>query len=285
MSWMQVKILTTQKYAESLAEGLEHLGAQAVTFEDAQDQPIFEPELNTTPLWQETLVSGLFSAEQSPESIKSALKSTRPGIEDSQIRLEILEDKDWVREWQQYFEPILLGKIWIVPSWKAAPEPDGLNLYLDPGLAFGTGSHPTTAMCLQALSALDLKGKRVIDFGCGSGILAIAAKKLGAKEVIGIDIDPQAIAASQANAEKNGETLQWILGPKLPTDLGSADVLVANILAEPLRHLAPQLQSLCHGALIMSGVLAKQAAEVIAAYERPLVVQNQVEDWVLIASQ
>ncbi|MBP3863108.1 MAG: 50S ribosomal protein L11 methyltransferase, partial [Pseudomonas sp.] len=179
-------------------------------------------------------------------------------------------DQDWERSWMDNFHPMRFGqRLWIVPSWHAAPEPDAVNLLLDPGLAFGTGTHPTTALCLEWLDGQDLKNCTVLDFGCGSGILAIAAMLLGAKHAVGTDIDVQALEASRDNANRNGVDPQ-LFPLYLPEDMPQvqADVVVANILAGPLVSLAPQLSSLVKpgGRLALSGILAEQGEEVAAAY-------------------
>ncbi|MFI3247474.1 MAG: 50S ribosomal protein L11 methyltransferase, partial [Ferrimonas sp.] len=185
---------------------------------------------------------------------------------------EALEDKDWEREWMDHFHPMKFGhRLWICPSWREAPEPDAVNVLLDPGLAFGTGTHPTTALCLQWLDSLDLTNKQVVDFGCGSGILAIAAIKLGAADVVGLDIDPQALTASADNAERNGikDKLTVYLPKDQPQDL-QADVVVANILAGPLRELAPVISALVKpgGQLALSGLLQEQAEELRTIYSQ-----------------
>jgi ribosomal protein L11 methyltransferase len=205
-------------------------------------------------------------------------------------RIEILEDKDWIREWMDSYQPMRFGmRLWICPSWRTPPEPDAVNLMLDPGLAFGTGTHPTTSLCLQWLDGLDLNGKTVIDFGCGSGILGIAALLLGAKKVFAIDNDPQALLATRDNAQRNGlgeEQIQALLPEQLPADI-SADVVIANILAAPLISLASQLHGKLRkgGDIALSGILAEQADAVAVAYEPVIQWQSQVqqEDWIRLA--
>ena len=185
--------------------------------------------------------------------------------------LEQIEDQDWERSWMDNFHPMRFGqRLWIVPSWHAAPEPDAVNLLLDPGLAFGTGTHPTTSLCLQWLDAQQLQGKTLIDFGCGSGILAIAGLLLGAEHAVGTDIDIQALEASRDNAQRNqivDELFDLYLPENMPAE--PADVLVANILAGPLVSLAPQLASLVKpgGLLALSGILAEQTDEILQAYQ------------------
>jgi ribosomal protein L11 methyltransferase len=245
------------------------VGAVSVTFMDAEDQPIFEPELNTTPLWAHTHLLALFEADTNAEMALAHL-SLLTGEELPEHSAEVIEDQDWERSWMDNFQPMCFGKrLWIVPSWHAAPQPDAVNLLLDPGLAFGTGTHPTTALCLEWLDGQDLEGCNVLDFGCGSGILAIAALLLGAEQAVGTDIDVQALEASRDNAGRNNiaaERFPLYLPEDLPPQ--QADVLVANILAGPLVSLAPQLATLIRtgGRLALSGILAEQGEEVAAAY-------------------
>lgn len=214
---------------------------------------------------------GLYDAETDMTEVVAMLENEPLLGKGFVHKIEQLEDKDWEREWMDNFHPMRFGeRLWICPSWRDVPDPTAVNVMLDPGLAFGTGTHPTTAMCLQWLDSLDLTDKTVIDFGCGSGILAIAALKLGAKHVVGIDIDPQAIQASRDNAERNGvsERLSLYLPKDQPENL-SADVVVANILAGPLRELAPLIGVLpvAGGRLGLSGILASQAQSVADAYQ------------------
>ncbi|MCP3290617.1 50S ribosomal protein L11 methyltransferase, partial [Aeromonas hydrophila] len=258
----------TAKTADKVSNMLLGRGAQAVTFMDAKDVPVYEPMPGETPLWGETEVMGLFDAETDPAPTIAFFQQIFG--EDVGYKVEQLEDKDWVREWMDHFHPMQFGeRLWICPSWRDVPNPDAVNVMLDPGLAFGTGTHPTTALCLQWLDGLDLAGKTVVDFGCGSGILGIAALKLGAARVIGIDIDPQAIQASRDNAERNGvaDQIELYLPADQPQDV-EADVVVANILAGPLRELAPLIAG--HGKagslMALSGVLESQAPELETIY-------------------
>lgn len=268
MPWIQIRINATAKTADKVSNMLLGRGAQAVTFMDAKDVPVYEPMPGETPLWGETEVMGLFDAETDPAPTIAFFQQIFG--EDVGYKVEQLEDKDWVREWMDHFHPMQFGeRLWICPSWRDVPNPDAVNVMLDPGLAFGTGTHPTTALCLQWLDGLDLAGKTVVDFGCGSGILGIAALKLGAARVIGIDIDPQAIQASHDNAMRNGVAGQIEL--YLPADQPQgveADVVVANILAGPLRELAPLIAG--HGKpgslMALSGVLESQASELETIY-------------------
>ncbi|MFQ2067742.1 50S ribosomal protein L11 methyltransferase [Aeromonas veronii] len=268
MPWIQIRINATAKTADKVSNMLLGRGAQAVTFMDAKDVPVYEPMPGETPLWGETEVMGLFDAETDPAPTIAFFQQIFG--ENVGYKVEQLEDKDWVREWMDHFHPMQFGKrLWICPSWRDVPNPDAVNVMLDPGLAFGTGTHPTTALCLQWLDGLNLTGKTVVDFGCGSGILGIAALKLGAARVIGIDIDPQAIQASRDNAARNGvaDQIELYLPADQPQDV-EADVVVANILAGPLRELAPLIAG--HGKpgslMALSGVLESQAPELETIY-------------------
>ncbi|AXO60435.1 50S ribosomal protein L11 methyltransferase [Pseudomonas sp. phDV1] len=269
MPWLQVRLAITPEQAETYEDALLEVGAVSVTFMDAEDQPIFEPDLGTTPLWSNTHLLALFEADTDETALLAHLQLLCGGAL-PEHHVERIEDQDWERSWMDGFQPMRFGqRLWIVPSWHAAPQPDAVNLLLDPGLAFGTGTHPTTALCLEWLDSQKLDNCSVLDFGCGSGILAIAALLLGAPQAAGTDIDPQALEASRDNASRNG------IDPArfpvyLPADLPQqpADVVVANILAGPLVSLAPQITALVKsgGRLALSGILAEQAEEVRAAY-------------------
>ena len=269
MPWLQLRLAISPEQAQPLEDALLGVGAVSVTFMDAEDQPIFEPDLGTTPLWSHTHLLALFEADVDESNLLAHLQL----LVDGQLpayELERIEDQDWERSWMDNFQPMCFGRrLWIVPSWHAAPEPEAVNLLLDPGLAFGTGTHPTTALCLEWLDSQELTGLQVLDFGCGSGILAIAALLLGAAKAVGTDIDIQAIEASRDNAGRNGidpARFPLYLPEQLPE--GQSDVVVANILAGPLVELAPQIieRAKLGGRLALSGILAEQAEEVRAAY-------------------
>jgi ribosomal protein L11 methyltransferase len=270
MPWIQIRLNSNAKDAEALGDELMETGSVSVTFQDSHDTPVFEPLPGETRLWGDTDVIGLYDAETDMKWVVTQLENSPLLGAGFVHKIEQIEDKDWEREWMDNFHPMRFGqRLWICPSWRDVPDPTAVNVMLDPGLAFGTGTHPTTSLCLEWLDGLDLEGKTVIDFGCGSGILAIAALKLGAARAIGIDIDPQAILASRDNAERNGvsERLSLYLPKDQPQDL-QADVVVANILAGPLRELAPMISVLprAGGHLGLSGVLASQAESVADAY-------------------
>jgi len=284
MPWIQLKINATDKNAEGLGDILSDSGALSVTFLDAKDNPVFEPMPGETLLWGETDIVALYEGETDMVQVMAFLNAEFGN--DFRYKLEPLEDKDWVREWMDQFHPMQFGKrLWICPSWRDVPDPTAVNVMLDPGLAFGTGTHPTTALCLQWLDAQDLEGKTVVDFGCGSGILAIAALKLGAKRVVGIDIDPQAITASKENAKRNGvEGKIELYLPQDQPDNILGDVLVANILAGPLEELAPLMQGLVKtgGPLALSGLLPSQAERLREVYGQwfDMAPATEQDEWI-----
>lgn len=287
MAWLQLRLAITPDQAETCEDMLLELGAVSVTFMDAQDQPIYEPDLGTTPLWSQTHLLALFEADTDAVALQAQLTLRLSPLPD--LHIEVLEDQDWERSWMDNFHPMRFGqRLWIVPSWHEAPEPEAVNLLLDPGLAFGTGTHPTTALCLEWLDGQDLAGKQLIDFGCGSGILAIAGLLLGASDAIGTDIDPQALEASRDNAQRNGiadQQFALYLPEAMPQS--QAPVVVANILAGPLVQLADTISALVApgGRLALSGILAEQAEEVRATYQERFVLDPTAEKdgWVRIS--
>ncbi len=270
MPWIQLRLSANEETAEKYSDWLSACGAQAVTFIDAKDTPIYEPLPGDEVIyWNNTVVMGLYDASHDMDKVLNYLKGIHPDKDKMAYKLEQLEDKDWEREWMDNFHPMKFGqRLWICPSWRDVPDPTAVNVMLDPGLAFGTGTHPTTALCLTWLDSLDLEGKTVVDFGCGSGILSLAALKLGAKKVIGIDIDPQALQESLENAKRN--QCEDRLALYLPKDQPEfkADVVVANILAGPLRELAPVIIEYVasNGVLALSGVLEEQAEQLQTIY-------------------
>jgi len=282
MSWTEVVIEIARDHAEALSDALMEAGALSVSVEDAdegteQENPLFgEPGMEPTETaWDHSRVVALTDIDADQAAIvaeaAAAIKlATVPAFTTRDVA-----DADWVRLTQSQFEPIHIGtNIWVVPSWHEAPNPDALILELDPGLAFGTGSHPTTRLCMEWLEAHPKPGKSVLDYGCGSGILAMVAKKLDAGDVAGVDIDPQAIESARANAERNNCAIDFYVPDELavaPNERhasGKFDTVVANILSSPLKLMAPMLSGRVApgGSLILSGVLARQAEEVAAAY-------------------
>ena len=294
MPWIQLQIPADPDNADQLEDLLMEMGAEAVSMEDAADQPLYEPDPGTTPLWHHTSVTGLFDSERDIEQLCAAItdawhqqtQQSLPGID-----VTLVEDKDWERAWMDDFQPLQFGeRLWIVPSWHEAPDPDAANLMLDPGLAFGTGTHPTTALCLQWLDGQDVQDKQVINYGCGSGILGLAALLLGARHVVGVDTDPQALEASRDNAQRNGveaSRLDLYLPESEPDT--RADIMLANILAQPLIGLAPHLAARVRpgGDLVLSGILSNQAREVMAAYEPWFVMDEpeQKEEWIRLTGR
>ena len=289
MPWIQLRVTTTEEKAEQVSDMLMGWGAQAVSFLDAHDTPIYEPMPGEVIYWTNTVVVGLFDAEHPMDKVVNQLKQVSFFKGEPNFKLEQLEDKDWEREWMDNFHPIKFGeRLWVCPSWRDIPDPAAVNVMLDPGLAFGTGTHPTTALCMQWLDATIKSEQTVVDFGCGSGILGIAALKLGAKRVIGVDIDPQAIEASSANAKRNNVEgqIELYLPKDQPKDF-QADVVVANILAGPLAELKNIISAYVKpgGLLALSGILESQAQSVIAAYSDefsfdPIAVQDE---WVRLS--
>ncbi|KKB63024.1 ribosomal protein L11 methyltransferase [Robbsia andropogonis] len=313
MSYRELVIDAARDTAEALSDTLMDLGALSVSIEDADadtpdEQPVFgEPGMVVqSHSWHHSRVVALLSADQDPDVLLRAaanhLLLPVPSFETREIA-----DQDWVRLTQSQFAPIAIGRhIWVVPSWHDAPDPDALILELDPGLAFGTGSHPTTRLCMEWLESQVQNGDTVLDYGCGSGILAILAVKCGARDVVGIDIDAQAVATAHDNAARNrvaGQALRFGLPDALPAAAsapGSAtgaqavaepgatfDIVVANILSNPLKVLASMLCGRVRpgGRIALSGVLARQAEEVAAAYAPwiDMHVWREHEGWVCLS--
>ena len=281
MSWTEIVIEVARSHAESLSDALMEAGALSVSVEDADEgtdaeRPLFgEPGMvHEQAAWERSRVVALIDPATDPTAmIDEAVGIAHLPFAAATLpfTLRTVAEQDWVRLTQSQFAPIHIGKnIWVVPSWHDAPDPDGLILELDPGLAFGTGSHPTTRLCMEWLEQHPPKNQRVLDYGCGSGILALVAKKLGAADVMGVDIDPQAIESASYNSTRNDCEVAYFLPDEFNRDNPAQrfDVVVANILSGPLKLMAPMLCARLApaGALVLSGVLATQAAEVIAAY-------------------
>ncbi|MBR8069629.1 50S ribosomal protein L11 methyltransferase [Burkholderia cenocepacia] len=293
MSYRELVVELAREHAEALSDALLDLGALSVSVEDADadtpdEQPLFgEPGLvpNRT-AWQHSRVVALLSADHEPAVLLAAAANEIGLAETPKFVVREVEEQDWVRLTQSQFEPIPIGeRIWVVPSWHDAPDPDALVLELDPGLAFGTGSHPTTRLCMEWLEQSVKPGQSVLDYGCGSGILAILAKKCGANPVIGIDIDPQAVESARQNSERNRAEVTYGLPDACPD--GEFDIVVANILSNPLKLMASMLASKVKpgGRIALSGVLARQADEVAAVYARyvDISVWREHEGWVCLA--
>jgi ribosomal protein L11 methyltransferase len=286
--WLQLTLEAIEHRPEQLEDALLQAGALAVTLEDAGDQPVLEPAPGEIPLWAHTRVTGLFDAQTDIEVIKGLLRRFLHASILPACSLTPLEERDWTRAWMDHFHPMRFGqRLWVCPKGQTPPEPGAVNIRLDPGLAFGTGTHPTTALCLEWLDSANLAGQTVLDYGCGSGILAIAAARLGAKRVWAVDIDPQALLASDDNAAENEveDRIELAKPAELPENL-RVDVLLANILAGVLvrlaaafgRHVRPG------GRLVLSGILESHADAVRTAFDRDFSFGpiRRREDWVLL---
>ncbi|MGB0496223.1 MAG: 50S ribosomal protein L11 methyltransferase [Kangiellaceae bacterium] len=285
MPWLQLRLKTSQQYAEPVGDEMMQLGALSVTLMDAKDNPILEPAPGETPLWDSIAMMLLFDASVDVKEFLNLWKQNSLSKHTANESFELLEDKDWEREWMDLFQPMKFGeRLWVCPSWKDIPDKNAVNVMLDPGLAFGTGTHPTTALCLEWLDNEDLKGKTLVDYGCGSGILAIAALKLGASKVYAVDIDPQAIIATKENAKRNN-VLDDRLVIGYPKDISGVIVntVVANILSGPLVELSAEISQHCKvgGKIALSGILESQAESTRDAYLSWFEMDTPVykEDW------
>jgi ribosomal protein L11 methyltransferase len=286
-SWLQLTLESPYHSPEQLEDALLQAGALAITLQDAADRPVLEPLPGETPLWSQLRVTGLFAAQTDPQTVKAVLRQILGDDNFPACRIESLEERDWVRAWLDDFRPMRFGqRLWVCPTDCAAPPAPAVTVRLDPGLAFGTGTHPTTALCLEWLDGAKLDGKAVIDYGCGSGILAITAAKLGAGRVWAVDIDPQALLATEANAERNQVREILNLGNLAALPTTPVDILVANILAGPLIELAPCFSTLVRpqGHLVLSGILIEQAKQVKAAYAQwfDFATARRREEWILL---
>jgi len=282
---------TDARIADALSDALLAQGAQSVSVEDAnagtvEEVPLYgEPGMRVEGAWPQSLIKTLCAQDVDARRLIAAACAQVGLTPLSDYRTELVGDEDWVRLSQSQFEPIRISdKLWIVPSWAVAPDPHAISLVLDPGLAFGTGSHPTTRLCLQWLERSIRGGERILDYGCGSGILTIAALRLGAREALGVDVDPLALIAARANAARNLVDARFVNTETAPDF--QADLVVANILANPLILLAPLLSRHIGrgGRIALSGILESQAGEVMNAYAPWLALHLSAsdEDWVLL---
>jgi len=285
MAWHQISVITNENTALKLADFFSHLGAVSVTYMDAEDEPVYEPAIGETKIWSNTEVIALYEMDADPALIKSLVftRFEKDGLHN--WRDEHIEDQEWERAWMEYYKPMKFAdKLWVCPTDQEQVEAGTVCLTLDPGLAFGTGTHPTTALCLEWLASHDLSGKTVIDYGCGSGILAVAAILLGAKIAHAVDIDEQALTATRDNALKNN--VQDKIVCYLPEQFSpiQADLVLANILAKPLIDLSGQICTLLvsGGQLVLSGILQDQADSVMTAYQEQISFNppTQQEDWI-----
>jgi len=290
MAWAEVSLSVAREQVEAAEAALEEQGALAITLEDQADVPVLEPALGTAPLWPVVQVRGLFELDADRSLILAGLLEQGVIARPDAIAWREVADQDWERAWMDRFQPMQFGqKLWIVPSGMQGPDDAfAVQLKLDPGLAFGTGTHPTTALCLEWIDDFNFAGLNVLDFGCGSGVLGIAAALKGAARVDGVDNDPQALLATKDNAERNGvgDVVQACLPEDWPHDrqAGHYDVVLANILAGPLIQLAGLLTASLKpgGRIVLSGILQHQAAEVAAAYTETCgqLHQQNREEWV-----
>lgn len=297
MAWQALKIAADAQTADTLSEILMDLGALSVAIADAhagteQEQELFgEPGEPPAGVWQDALLEVLFDAGVDIASVMAEAATTAGLANIPAYAIEAVAEQDWVRQTQAQFDPIPISpRLWIVPTWHASPDPAAINIILDPGLAFGTGSHPTTRLCLQWLDSHLQGGETVLDYGCGSGILAIAAMKLGAADVAGVDIDPQAIQASEFNASQNQVAARFFLPDSAPPEnmnMAKVDLVVANILTNPLKILAPMLAAAGKpdSRIVLSGILTHQAQDVLTVYSQwfDIRVADESEGWVCLS--
>lgn len=284
---LEFVITTTSDHVDDLSDQLFLIGSAAITWLDAANNPIYEPLPGEIIQWQEMKIVALFEDDSVQNNLVHFLNELKDqalitGFEQRQV-----PEKDWIRSNLDQFQPIKVGKrLWICPSWVTPPDTSAVNVFLDPGLAFGTGTHPTTSLCLQWLDDHIQQSDSLLDYGCGSGILAVAALKLGAKKAMGVDYDPQALEACEMNAKLNQLTSNQfqVFLPENYKHEEKYDIIMANILAQPLISLAGQFASDVkeNGKVILSGILTTQAADVIKVYEDYFVFQNKVEqgEWV-----
>ena len=289
MAWWQLSVQCNSDELERTEDSMLALGAVSIMLSDAEDEPIYEPLPGDMPVWQHSIVTGMFDQSYQLEALYDKLLQLLPDHQVATAQKSILEEQDWERVHLQHFKPIRCAKnLWIVPSWLQPPEPTAVNIQLDPGLAFGTGSHPTTALCLAWMADKNFNKQSVIDYGCGSGILSIAACKLGASQVFGVDIDPQAVEASIENARRNGvdsDSLKITLASNFSSE--KVDLLIANILSGPLVELSQRFSEMIKpgGKILLSGILKKQVNDIKCAYQTwfDLEPERTREDWVSVS--
>jgi ribosomal protein L11 methyltransferase len=289
MSWQQLICHTTGQYQDKITDTLEKAGAASITFQDAADKPILEPLPGETPLWENLIITALFPSDINLSPLLNNLQ--KQDWEITNLQIEILEDQNWERAWMDDFKPMRFGNnLWIYPTTHERPDDSSTQIVLDPGLAFGTGTHPTTALCLEWLDYNPPTNQIVIDYGCGSGILAIAAAKLNAQHIIATDIDEQAILATCQNMQRNNipqEMIQTCFPDQLP-DI-QADILIANILSGPLTELSLLFATLLkpRGKIVLSGILREQEKDIIQAYEKNYcqLISKESADWIRITGE
>ena len=288
MPFLQLTLEIGSQDPAPFEDALFDLGATAVTLEDAADDPVLEPAPGATPLWPTVRVKALFDAALDPGTLGRQVTercgdAARPAV-------ELIGDRSWEREWLRDFRPMRFGRrLWVCPGGLPAGDPDGTRIELDPGLAFGTGTHATTALCLEWMDRRDLAGLSVVDYGCGSGILAIAALRLGARRASAVDHDPQALEATRSNTQQNAVTDRLLAFPPEDMPDDCADILLANILAGPLIELASRLATLVRpeGRIALSGILCDQVAKVEEAYGPwfELDAPRVKDEWVILSGR
>ncbi len=290
-TWRRVRFRVDRILADPLSLALEEAGAISVSIEGREDEHVLQAATEETALWEDCTVTGLFAGDIDLTTLVAGLRHQLAPASLPEPAIEPLNDSDWAESWKEHYHPFLVAPgIWICPSWLPPPDPAAITLMLDPGMAFGTGEHPTTALCLTWLTEQNLSGVSLIDYGTGSGILAMAALKLGAARATGVDIDAKAVEIARENLARNGlaEPFSACTPDELPAS-ASADVVLANILANPLRELAPRLTRMLKpgGQLVMSGMLADQADDVAAAYREAVDFHTRRErnGWVLLAGR
>jgi ribosomal protein L11 methyltransferase len=286
LSWQRLRFQVYKDQAEAVGAVLEACLAQAITTENAGDNEFYEVAFPGEPDWEQVYVTGLFTQSVNLDEVCQLVEQVVPGDDALLGEVSVLKDQDWERVWLSQFKPVKVGKdLWVVPKWLDPVNPNACNIALDPGLAFGTGTHRTTAMCLDWLSHADLSGRSVIDYGCGSGILAIAALLLGAKTAVAVDIDPMAISASIENGSANGVSDQLqVLLPDQVDDSQVADVVIVNILAEEIIKLAPALLKMLKPGftLLLTGILDDQRGRVVKAFPECQFQKVERGQWCLL---
>ncbi|MEL0081634.1 MAG: 50S ribosomal protein L11 methyltransferase [Gammaproteobacteria bacterium] len=281
--WQQLRLLLPADQQQAASDLLTAAGALAVTLEEPGDEALYEPLPGAMPLWKKTALVALFPASMDLAAVRRLLENF------GEVSLELIAEQEWERAWLVHWQPRCFGeRLWVVPSWDRQPR-EGPTMLLDPGLAFGTGNHPTTALCLQWLAENPPQGQRVVDYGCGSGVLAVAACCLGANHVLAVDIDPQALVATRSNAELNHVTEQVtpLLAEQTSPQLAEpVDLLIANILLQPLCELAPAFAEMLKpgGNLVISGLLTEQAEAVVEIYRPWFEVDHitELDSWIRI---
>ena len=287
-SWQQINCHCNKSFQNEICEYMESADALSITWQDAGDTPVLEPLPGETPLWDDLIITALFAGDTDISALLATLEANKQQWQISRNLTETIKDQDWERAWMDDFHPMQFGEnLWIYPSWNEIPDNDSVKIILDPGLAFGSGTHPTTALCLEWLDANPPKGLSVIDYGCGSGILAIAAAKLGAEKILATDIDKQALIATKDNMEKN-HIAEDLIETCFPDTLAKepVDLLIANILSGPLVELAEIFSQLtkANGAIVLSGILEEQTNDIKEAYTPYFnnIIITQKNDWIRV---